>query len=163
MRRLLVSLLVLVVVAIVVLGVTTYVQRTRRPPSAPAARPAQPGKGLEKGKGKAMVEPIVGTAANFGAEVLESPVPVVVDFWATWCGPCRMVSPILDELANEYQGKVKVVKVNVDEERELSGKYQIQAIPTIMFFKDGKMVDRVVGAESKASLARRFDKLSSGE
>jgi len=125
----------------------------------PATRPAP---ATEKGEVIEMAEPIVGTSANFEAEVIRSSTPVVVDFWASWCGPCRMVSPILDELAGEYEGKVKVVKVNVDEERALANQYRVQAIPTIIFFKDGAAADKVIGAESKASLAERFDKLAGG-
>ena len=160
-------MLALTAVGIALLATFAYMVDTGRPARKPVAGPrtappaAPMGSRAEKGTEKAMVEPITGTSGNFDTEVLQSETPVVVDFWASWCPPCRMVSPILDELASEYQGKVKVVKVNVDEERDLAGKYQIQAIPTIMFFKDGKLADKVIGAESKASLAQRFEKLSS--
>ena len=167
MRRLIVGMLALTAVGIALLAVFVHMVNTGRPARKPVAAPtpfqspAPIDDRAMKGTGETMVEPINGTSGNFDTEVLQSETPVVVDFWASWCGPCRMVSPILDELASEYQGKVKVVKVNVDEERELAGKYQIQAIPTILFFKDGKLADKVIGAESKKSLAARFEKLSS--
>jgi len=89
------------------------------------------------------------TDSDFDAEVLQSDVPVVVDFWAPWCGPCRMLSPTIEELATEHEGKVKVCKANADECREKAMNYTITAIPTIMFFKDGKEVKRLVGVRRK--------------
>jgi thioredoxin 1 len=86
------------------------------------------------------------TNENWKNEVEQSKVPVVVDFWAAWCGPCRMVSPIIDSLGKKYQGKIKVVKVNVDENQELAMKYGIMSIPTIMLFNNGKFVDSSIGA-----------------
>jgi thioredoxin 1 len=86
---------------------------------------------------------------NFDADVLESQVPVFVDFWAEWCGPCRIIGPIIDDLAKEFDGKVKFVKVNVDENGEISDRYQIQAIPTLIVFKNGQQVNRIVGAAPK--------------
>ena len=97
------------------------------------------------------------TDDNFETEVLQGPVPVVVDFWAEWCGPCKLVGPVLDELATEYDGRVKVTKLNVDENPSTSAKFGVRSIPTLMFFKDGKMVDQVIGAASKADLKRKFD------
>ena len=88
------------------------------------------------------------TASNFDGEVLKSNVPVLVDFWATWCGPCRMVAPISEELANAYDGKIKVGKVNVDEEGSLAAQYGIVSIPTIIIFVNGKPVDKLIGAHS---------------
>ena len=92
------------------------------------------------------------TSANFQAEVLDSPLPVLVDFWATWCGPCRMVAPIVAEIAAEKAGVIKVGKVNVDEEPGLAGRYGISSIPTLMLFKNGQPVDTMVGARPKAQI-----------
>lgn len=90
------------------------------------------------------------TKDNFQEEVVNSNIPVLVDFWAEWCGPCRMVSPIIEELAEDYEGKVKVGKINVDEENELAMQFRIMSIPTIALFKDGKMVDKIIGARPKS-------------
>ena len=89
------------------------------------------------------------TKSNFESEVIKSSTPVLVDFWATWCGPCRMVSPIISELAKEYDGKAKIGKVNVDAEGELSVEYGIVSIPTVMLFVNGKIVEKLVGAHSQ--------------
>jgi thioredoxin 1 len=92
------------------------------------------------------------TDTSFKSEVLESKVPVLVDFWAEWCGPCRMVAPVLDELAKEYDGKIKVAKVNVDENQQVSSDFHIRSIPTLLFFKNGNMVKQLVGAHPKNRL-----------
>ena len=89
------------------------------------------------------------TQDNFKEEVLDSSVPVLVDFWASWCGPCRMIAPVVVEIAKEYDGKVKVGKVNVDDERELSEEYDIMYIPTLIVFKDGKVVNTSNGLKRK--------------
>ena len=89
---------------------------------------------------------IVGTDSNWGKDVEESQVPVVVDFWAPWCGPCRMVSPVIERLAGKYAGKLKVVKVNVDDNQNLAMRFNVMSIPTIMLFKGGRMLDQAIGA-----------------
>ena len=101
---------------------------------------------------------IVGTDANFEEVVTKSDVPVLVDFWAPWCGPCRMVGPVLEEIAAEYAGKAKVVKVNVDEQTAVAGAMGIRSIPTIALFKGGQVVEVLVGARPKAAFAAALDK-----
>lgn len=97
------------------------------------------------------------TDANFKSEVLESSVPVLVDYWAEWCGPCKMIAPILDEIAKDYAGKMKVAKLNIDENQKTPGEFGIRGIPTLMLFKGGNVEATKVGAVSKSQLAAFID------
>jgi len=99
------------------------------------------------------------TMSSWDSEVLKSTQVVMVDFWATWCAPCRMVAPTVEELAKEYEGRAKFVKVNTDENPDLASRYKIRGIPTLMFFKNGEMVDQVVGAVPKSHLKAKLDSL----
>tara|TARA_Y100000588_G_scaffold91318_1_gene98604 strand:+ start:179 stop:502 length:324 start_codon:yes stop_codon:yes gene_type:complete len=101
------------------------------------------------------------TDDSFASEVLNSELPVLVDFWAEWCGPCKMVSPIVEELSNEYNGKVKVTKLDVDSNPQTATNYGIRGIPTLLMFKDGAAVDQIVGAVPKTHIAERLDKIIS--
>lgn len=99
------------------------------------------------------------TTAEFDTEVLQSDVPVVVDFWAIWCGPCKAIAPHVEAIASEYEGRAKAVKVNVDEEPELALRYGIQSIPTLLFFKDGKVQDMIVGVVPKQTIVQKLEAL----
>jgi len=100
---------------------------------------------------------IVITNQNFEDEVLKSDIPVLVDFWASWCGPCRMLAPTIEQIAEEYEGKAKVGKVNVDDEPELAAKFGIASIPTVLVFKNGEVTDTSVGLRPKAQIAAMLD------
>ncbi len=99
------------------------------------------------------------TTDQFDAEVLQSSVPALVDFWAVWCGPCKAIAPHVDAISQEYADRVKVVKVNVDEEPELALRYGIQSIPTLLFFKDGKVQDMIVGVVPKQTIVQKLEAL----
>jgi thioredoxin 1 len=98
------------------------------------------------------------TDTSFEADVLQSAIPVLVDFWAAWCGPCRAIAPVLDDLAQQYQGKVQIVKINVDENRDIPAQYGIRGIPTLMVFNAGSLVETQVGALTKPQLVALIDK-----
>jgi len=99
------------------------------------------------------------TDENFDAEIVNSDVPALVDFWAVWCGPCKMVGPIVEELANEYKGKIKVAKMDVDQNRATPGKFGIRNIPTLIFFKGGEVCHTIVGAQPKNHIEEELKKL----
>ena len=104
-----------------------------------------------------MSEPIALTDDNFSEEVLQANEPVLVDFWAAWCGPCRMVAPIVEELAGEYDGRAKVCKLDVDAAQKTAGEFGIRSIPTLLIFKEGKVADQVIGAVPKTQITEKLD------
>jgi thioredoxin 1 len=103
---------------------------------------------------------LVLTQENFAQEVVQSATPVLVDFWAEWCGPCKMIAPVLDELADEYEGRVKIGKVNIDEQQGLAAEYGVRAIPTLLIFDKGQVADQVVGMKSKRDLKSSLDRVA---
>jgi thioredoxin 1 len=100
------------------------------------------------------------TQENFGKEVLQSATPILVDFWAEWCGPCKMIAPVLDELADEYAGKVRIGKVDIDQHQGLAAEYGITAIPTLLLFQNGQVVDQIRGMRSKRDLKVSLDRVA---
>jgi thioredoxin 1 len=100
------------------------------------------------------------TQENFAAEVLQSSSPVLVDFWAEWCGPCKMIAPVLDELADEYDGKVRIGKVNIDQHQGIAAEYGVRAIPTLLLFSKGQVTEQMVGLRSKRDLKASFDRVA---
>ncbi|PJA96536.1 MAG: thioredoxin [Ignavibacteriales bacterium CG_4_9_14_3_um_filter_34_10] len=105
------------------------------------------------------MKPFTFSDSNFQTEALQSDLPVVVDFWAAWCGPCRMIAPIIEELANEYEGKVKVGKLDVDDNQQTAINYGVRSIPTVLFFKGGKVVDQIIGAQQKKNFFEKIQKI----
>ncbi len=101
------------------------------------------------------------TTQSWDQEVVKSLTPVMVDFWAAWCGPCKMIAPTIEELAEEYNGKIKVCKLNTDENPEVASQHQIMGIPSLLFFKDGKLIDKIVGAASKKQFKEKIDAILS--
>ena len=102
---------------------------------------------------------VITTDSEFDNEVLKSDIPVLVDFWAEWCGPCKAIAPTLDELADQFAGKIKVVKVNVDENPNTPGKFKVRGIPTLIMFKAGQAVDQLIGAHPKAAISEMMQKI----
>ncbi|HOP50557.1 MAG TPA: thioredoxin [Ignavibacteriales bacterium] len=100
--------------------------------------------------------PVIITDETFEKEVMQSELPVIVDFWATWCGPCKMIAPIIEELAKEYDGKVKVCKIDVDENPSVATSFGIRSIPTVLFFKNGQKVDAIIGAVQKSNFVHKI-------
>jgi thioredoxin 1 len=100
------------------------------------------------------------TKDNFQEQVIKSITPVLVDFWAEWCGPCKMIAPILDELADEYAGKITIGKINIDDQQQLATEYGVRAIPTLLLFHNGEVAEQIVGLRSKRDLKASFDKLT---
>lgn len=105
------------------------------------------------------MKPLTFTDANFDAEVIKSDVPVIVDFWAAWCGPCRMIAPIVEELSGEFQGKIKVGKLDVDDNQQTAIKYGVRSIPTVLFLKGGQVKDTIIGAVPKSMFVEKINKL----
>ncbi|MEK6684548.1 MAG: thioredoxin [Nitrospirota bacterium] len=106
-----------------------------------------------------MEKPLKVDSQSWEQEVSKGPGLVMVDFWAVWCGPCRIIAPIVDELAQEYEGRLRVLKLNTDENPDVASRYQIMGIPTLLFFKDGKPVDKIVGAAAKKQFKDKIDSL----
>jgi len=103
---------------------------------------------------------VILTEQNFAQEVVNSPAPILVDFWAEWCGPCKMIGPVLDELADEYAGRVRIGKLNVDEHQSLAAQYGVRAIPTLLVFKQGQVAEQIVGAKGKRELKASLDRVA---
>lgn len=120
----------------------------------------QPVCGRCKNRLPAETKPVIVTDATFAAEVERSPLPVLVDLWAPWCAPCRAVAPVIEELAREMAGRVRVAKMNVDENPATAARFQIQSIPTLLIFQDGREKERIIGVQPKAAIAQRVQRVT---
>ncbi len=132
---------------------------TNRVPLEKVRSGLQPVCGRCKGRMPFDFEPVKVTDATFSSEVENLPLPVVVDMWAAWCGPCRMIAPVIDELASELAGRVRFAKLNVDENPATAARFQARSIPTLVILKGGREVDRIVGAQPKSEIVRRLEKV----
>jgi thioredoxin 2 len=133
---------------------------TNRVPSDKIAQGLQPVCGRCKAALPLENKPVNVTDANFAAEVERSPLPVLLDMWAPWCGPCKMVAPVIEELAAEMAGRVRVAKLNVDENPATAARFGVQSIPTLLLLKNGRELDRIVGAQSKAAIVQRIERVA---
>lgn len=129
------------------------------PEAASGHKHWQQGRSVERRRSTVAGDALKATDATWDEDVMKASELVMVDFWAVWCGPCQMVAPIVDELAKEYAGKIKVRKLNTDENPEIAGRYQVMSIPTILFFKNGQAVERLVGARPKRQFKEIIDSL----
>ena len=133
---------------------------TNRVPLEKIAQGLQPVCGRCKTPLPVSNQPVTVTDANFATEVERSPLPVLLDMWAPWCGPCRMVGPVVEELAKEMAGRVRVAKLNVDENPATAARFNVQSIPTLLVLKNGREVERIVGAQPKAAIVQRLQKVA---
>jgi thioredoxin 2 len=133
---------------------------TNRVPQEKTAQGLQPVCGRCKAPLSVSYKPVTVTDATFAAEVERSPLPVLLDLWAPWCGPCQMLAPVLEELATEMAGRVRVAKLNVDENPAIATRFNVRGIPTLLVLKAGQEVDRIVGVQPKAEIARRLQRVS---
>jgi thioredoxin 2 len=142
------------------LMVCSYCGATNRVPQEKLQAGLEPICGRCKKPLTARPKPVGVTDANFAEEVERSPLPVLVDMWAPWCGPCRQVGPVVEQLATEFAGRMRVAKLNVDENPVTAARFQIQSIPALLVFKGGREVDRIIGAQPKSEILRRLERMS---
>jgi thioredoxin 1 len=142
---------------VLLVGGLLYGLTTSRNPTCSTCTPTTTNREDTKGRRHTMSTAASVTASDFTEQVLPGSTPVLVDFWAPWCGPCRMLGPVVEEIAADYKGKVKVVKVNIDENQALASKYDVRSIPTLIIFKEGQPVERMVGALPKSEIAKKID------